>query len=188
MMANNYLKRTLILVLLSLLSTSIYAEKAWEGFFDSSFGDFSEELETAKAENKKGILIFFEKEVCPFCARMKRKVLSKKPIQEYYKKHFKIYPVDIEGNVEIVTFEGKTMKLTDFSYKHYNVYASPVFLFVDLNGKELTRYTGVTRDADEFMWLGQYVVDDLYKKMTFSQYRNKKRMQATKVGQGNEKI
>lgn len=170
-----YLTATIIALFFTSLSTHIQAEQAWEAFFDSTFGDFSEELEIAKSENKKSVLIFFEKQMCPFCARMKRTVLNKPHIQNYFRKHFMIYPIDIEGDVEITAFNGKQMKLSDFSYKNYNVYASPTFIFFDLDGKEIARYTGVTRNADEFMWLGEYVVEGAYKTMTFRQYRKNRR-------------
>ena len=37
------------------------------GFFDQSLGDFGEELEIAREEGKKGVLLFFQMDECPFC-------------------------------------------------------------------------------------------------------------------------
>ena len=37
-----------------------------EFFFHQTFGDLTEELQLAKTEGKKGILLFFEAEGCPY--------------------------------------------------------------------------------------------------------------------------
>ena len=76
-----------------------------EHFFQETFGDFKEELAIAKKENKKGILIFFEMDECPFCHRMKTTVLNKPEVQDWYRDTFRIFSVDIEGDVDITDFE-----------------------------------------------------------------------------------
>jgi thioredoxin-related protein len=144
-------------------------------FFDQSLGDFSEELAVARDEGKKGILIMFEMDECPFCHRMKTRVLNQVAVQNYFKQHFQIYAVDIEGDVEIVDFQGQTMKEKDFAFKQFKVRATPVFCFFDLDGQLITRFTGATNDATEFMWLGEYVVDEHYKSNNFSRYKRAKK-------------
>ena len=74
--------------------------------FHHSLGDFREELEIAREEGKSGVLLCFEMDECPFCARMKRDVLNRSQVQDYYRQHFRIVPVDIEGDVETVDFQG----------------------------------------------------------------------------------
>jgi len=80
-------------------------------FFQETFGDFQEELQTARDEGKDGILIVFELDECPFCHRMKQTVLNRPEIQDWYRKHFRIFSVDIEGDTEIVDFKGRSMKV-----------------------------------------------------------------------------
>ena len=142
-----------------------------EYFFDQTFGDFSDELQTARDEGKDGILLMFEMDECPFCHRMKTRVLNRKAVQEYFKAHFLIFPVDIEGDVEVTDFDGTTTTQKDLALKRYRVRATPVFAFFDLDGNLVARYTGATRDANEFMLLGRYVVDGVYKDMTFTKYK-----------------
>ncbi|MBT2969780.1 MAG: thioredoxin [gamma proteobacterium symbiont of Ctena orbiculata] len=146
-----------------------------EHFFDQSLGNFSDELEVAREEGKKGVLIMFEMDECPFCHRMKARVLNQVEVQDYYKQHFLIYTVDIEGDVEISDFDGNAMKEKDFAFKHHKVRATPVFGFFDLEGNLITRFTGATNDAEEFLWLGEFVVDDHYKTTNFSRYKREKR-------------
>jgi len=158
----------ILLVFLLLFSQMIWAAP---DFFDPHLGDFSEELETARDENKKGILIFFEMDECPFCHRMKTTVLNQPEVIKYFKKHFLIFAVDIEGSVELVDFQGRTTSEKDFSFQQNRVRATPVFAFFDLTGKRIVRYTGPTSGVEEFMWLGKFVVDEEYKKTNFIRYK-----------------
>jgi thioredoxin-related protein len=164
-----------LLLLLFFASAQAATRDPGEFFFDQSLGDFSEELETARDEGKKGVLIMFEMDECPFCHRMKTRVLNQSEVQDYFKEHFLIYTVDIEGDVEITDFQGNSMKEKDFAFKVHKVRATPVFGFFDLDGKMMTRFTGATNDAREFLWLGDFVVNDHYKQTNFSRYKRQKK-------------
>ena len=150
-----------------------------EYFFDQSFGDFTEELENAREQGKKGILIMFEMDECPFCHRMKTTVLNQPSVQDYFKEHFLIFTVDIEGDVEITDFQGRVTTQKDYAFKQHRVRATPVFQFFDLQGQAIkrARLTGATRDAEEFMLLGQYVVSQAYNETSFSRYKRAQRGQ-----------
>lgn len=142
-----------------------------EYFFNQSLGDFSEELELAQEQGKQGILIMFEMDECPFCHRMKTTILNQKHVQDYFREHFLIFSVDIEGDVEVVDFQGKTTTEKDFAFKQNRVRATPVFAFFDLRGKRVARYTGATTSLDEFMQLGKYVAEGHYQRMSFTRYK-----------------
>lgn len=146
-------------------------------FFDDTFGDFREELETAREEGKVGVLVFFEMDECPFCHRMKRTVLNQPRVQAWYKERFLIFSVDTEGDTEITDFQGRSMPAKDFAFKVNRVRATPVFAFFDLEGKRMTKFTGATKDAEEFLWLGEFVVDGHYKTTNFTRFKRQKRAQ-----------
>jgi thioredoxin-related protein len=147
-------------------------------FFHQSLGDFKEELTIAREEDKKGVLLFFEMDECPFCRRMKQSVLNRAEVQDFYRRHFRIIPVDIEGDIEIMDFQGNAIREKDFAFQVNRVRATPVFLFYDLNGGQVARYTGATSGVDEFLWLGEYVVEGVYQDMPFTRYKRLKRKQA----------
>ena len=149
-------------------------------FFDETWGDFPEELQRARNEGKQGILIFFEMDECPFCHRMKETVLNQPEVQAYFKEHFLNFSVDIEGDVEIKDFDGQSMKQKDFAFKINRVRATPVFAFYDLQGQRVVRFTGATNGVEEFMWLGEYVVNGEYKNMPFTKYKREKKNELQK--------
>lgn len=162
-----------IFCLLFLLLPFTATAEDYSAFFDEGFGDFQEELENAVDEEKSAILIMFEMDECPFCHRMKRTVLNQPEVQEYFRKHFKIFTVDVEGDVEVVDFQGNTVSEKDMSLKQFRVRATPVFQFVDLEGKPIKRgrYTGAASGVDEFMLFGQYVIEQKYTEMPFVKYK-----------------
>ncbi len=139
--------------------------------FDETFGDMTDELATVSDEGKKALMIMFETDNCPWCMRMKQTVLNRQRVQDYFKEHFRIITINAEGGAPIVNFEGEDTSETKFSLKLLRVRATPVFAFFDAKGELLTKYTGTTKNADDFMLLGEFVVDDHYKSTKFSKYR-----------------
>lgn len=142
-------------------------------FFHQSLGDLTEELEIAREEDKKALLIMFEADDCPFCKRMKATVLNQPKVQDFYQDNFHILLIDMEGDVEITDFKGNPVSMKDFSFKQYRVRATPVFMFFDLDGNAIKRgrYTGAMTGTDEFLQFGQFIVDGAYQQMSFTRYK-----------------
>ena len=181
------LKIFIALWLMTSLPVLVYADSSaqskqteirdYSTFFDESLNDMQEEKDIAAEEGKKGILLMFEMDECPFCARMKKTVLNRGKVQDYYRKHFRIITVDIEGDLELTDFAGKDTTQKDFSLEQFRVRATPVFQFLDLEGKPFKngRLTGASKDVDEFMMLGKYIVEGANEKMPFIRYKRKQK-------------
>lgn len=159
----------------SLSASSDVGRDPYKHFFELSFGDFTEELARVKDEGKKALLIFFESDDCPFCHRMKDTVLNQEKVQAYFKKHFLSFSVDVEGDTEVVSFQGKNMKAKDFAFKENRVRATPVFAFYNQKGKRISRYIGATSGIDEFLLLGRYVAEGHYNSMPFTKYKRQQK-------------
>lgn len=144
-------------------------------FFHQSFGDLREELASAKAEGQNALMLMFENEDCPWCKKMKATVLNRASIQDYFRKHFRILSIDTEGDTPVINFDGQEMTQKDFALKVHRVRATPTFIFFDLEGKPLTKYIGSTRNAEELMWLAEFVLEGHYKSTNFTKYKRSKR-------------
>ena len=142
-------------------------------FFYQMLGDLTEELQIARDEDKKALLIMFEAEDCPFCARMKKTILNRSDVQDYFRENFHILMIDMEGDVEITDFQGNTVTMKDFSFKQHRVRATPVFAFFDLDGNAIkrSRYTGAMTSAEEFLQYGRFISEGIYKEMSFTRYK-----------------
>jgi len=154
-----------------------------EYFFNQSFNNLEEELEIALEENKSGVFIMFSDKDCPWCLKMKTTIMNRVDVQDYYREHFRILMVDIRGDTMMTDFEGNEIYEKDFAFKQHRVRATPVFMFFDTSGKKTMRLTGIVRDAEEFLWLAEYVVDGEYQETNFTKYK-RERAKQEKSGSG----
>ncbi len=150
------------------------ARDPMQHFFHQSFGSLPDEVAEARAGGQSGVLIMFESEDCPWCTKMKATVLNQPAVQDYYRKHFRILMMDVNGDAPMTDFGGQEMPQKDFAFKHNRVRATPVFAFFDLAGKPLTRYTGATRDSGEFLMLGEFVTSGAWQKTNFTAWKRER--------------
>jgi len=143
-------------------------------FFDPKMGDLQSDLQAARQEGKAGILLMFEYDDCPFCLRMKNTVLNQSEVQDFYRKHFVSFPIDVKGDTALVDFQGRQTTEKLFALEQ-RARATPVFVFYDGAGQTVARYTGATKDVAEFMLLGRYVVEGKYREMPFAVYKRQAR-------------
>ncbi len=180
-MLRRYLATTLLsLVLVVGVSSASTLRDPYQHFFQQSLGDLTEELEIAREEGKKGLFLFFEMHECPFCHRMKNTVLNQSDVQDQFNQSFHSLTVDIEGDIEIIDFDGEEVTQKQFARKN-RVRATPVMAFYDLEGNQVFKYTGATSGSEEFMWLAEYFIEGIYKhkdnngrKISFTRYKRLK--------------
>ena len=145
-----------------------------EYFFHQSFNNLPEEAELAREEGKIGIFVMFNDPDCPWCKKMKATVLNQVPVQEFYRKHFRILHLDTRGDTMMTNFQGEEIAEKDFALLTHRVRATPVFMFFDLDGNVTLKYTGATRSVDEFLWMGEFVLNGEYKNTKFSVYKRER--------------
>lgn len=138
-------------------------------FFEQSFGDYQDELNSAKKEGKKGVLLMFVQDECPFCAKMRASVLDQVQVQQFYRKNFRIFEVDIYGSQTVKDFAGREMPQRQFALMN-RARLTPTFVFYGLDGKEMARFVGVA-DTPTFMALGNFVASGAYKHDNFINYK-----------------
>lgn len=167
--------RQLLIAFFLLFSASSWAETRdpLNFFFQPKFGNFQAELDTAKQQGKKGVLLFFEMDDCPFCERMKTTILNQSDVQDAFRTQFLLYSIDVNGDTEMTDFQGNSTTEKAFAFAH-RVRATPTLLFFDLDGKLVARHTGPTKDKAEFLLLGKYVTEGAYVAQPFTKYKKGK--------------
>lgn len=145
-------------------------------FFDRSSGDLQHEAAVARDEGKYGVLVMFEQEECPWCIKMRTTVLNQAPVQDYYRRHFRILSLNIHQDRTLTDFAGRQLTPKEFAARH-QIRSTPVFVFFDPSGNQRLRYTGATRTADEFLMLGEFVVQGDYKNKSFTAYKHERMAQ-----------
>ena len=166
---------TRLLVILTVLITGVAlasvsgSRDPREFFFTLTFGDLPEEMEVARGDGKLGMLLFFEAEDCPYCHHMLKNVFNQTNVQDWYQERFVSIAIDIHGDVEMQDFSGTTLPSKVFSDQQ-GVFLTPVMSFVDLGGEEIYRHLGMIGTPQEFLLLGEYVVDGHYKKTRYDDF------------------
>jgi len=139
-------------------------------FFTPTLGDLQAELGDAKRAGKQAAFVMYVRDDCPYCERMKKNILSRPDVQDWYRQRFAVLAVDIKGAVPISDFGGRATTEKAFALAHGAEY-TPVIMFYDLNGKPLTRVDGEIRTTEEFMLLGEFVASGAYARMKFADYK-----------------
>jgi thioredoxin-related protein len=161
-----------LLALLPLAASAAETRDA-ASFFNLNMGDLKTELADARQEGKKAVLLMFEQEGCPGCLYMKRNILNRKDVQDYYRANFASLSIDIWSSVPVRDFADREQTEKAFA-QTLKVKGTPTFVFYDLSGREATRVLGTIETPDEFMLLGQFVASGAYKTRTFAQYKRDK--------------
>ena len=139
-------------------------------FFDLNMGDLKTELSDAKREGKKALMVMFEQEGCPGCLHMKRHILNRKDVQDFYRANFATLSLDIWSAVPVRDFGNREQ--TEKAYAQAaKIKGTPTFVFYDLAGAEVVRILGAFDTPDEFLLLGQFVASGAYKTRSFAQYK-----------------
>ena len=171
----NILFSAILIISCSMGTTSAEIRDPEEHFFHQTFGDLQEEVDLALEEGQRAIMVMFELNDCPWCDRMKVMILNQSEVQDYFREHFRLLMMNVEGDNLIVDFDGEEIPEKDWALKHNRIRATPVFLFLDLEGKRIMRFTGAAKSIEEFMLLGEFVADGHYENGNFVKFkRNRK--------------
>jgi hypothetical protein len=98
-----------------LFATAVHAAEPWEAFFDPFLGDLKSELADAKAAGKKGVVIMYGFDDCPYCNRMKHDVLARPEVQQRFQGDFTVVWIDTRGAQPVTGIDGRTVPEKDLA-------------------------------------------------------------------------
>ena len=150
------------------------AAGGWEDFFVAFLGDLRAEATEARRSGKAGVLLMFHFEECPYCAKMKREVLSRPEVQRYFRERFASVAIDVRGAQEVTGFDGRSLPEKEFA-RSLGLRASPTFHFHSLDGALIAEHRGAIYDPAEFILLGEYVASGAHRSGSFASYKQSRR-------------
>src|SRR5690348_4765360 len=162
------------LFFLLLFTTAVHATEPWEAFFDPFLGDLKSELTDARAAGKKGVVIMYGFDDCPYCNRMKHDILARPEVQQRFRQHFTTVWIDTRGAQPITGLQGKVLPEKQFA-KSVGVRATPTFDFYAPDGARMYRQVGAVSDPAEFLLLERYVASGAFRSQTFAQFKEKEK-------------
>jgi thioredoxin-related protein len=164
------LQRFAAALLFALACLPAAAAEGWEKFFLPTLGDLRAEAADAKAAGRKGVMLMFHFDACPFCKRMKDEILHRPEVQRHFQQHFASIAIDTRGDLPITGFDGRTLPEKDFA-RALGIRATPSFLFLAPDGTRLVLHPGGIFDPAEFMLLADYVSSGAYRSESFPVYK-----------------
>lgn len=137
-------------------------------WFKQSFLALDDDLKEAVDAGKKGIIVYFGQQRCPYCKKLMDINFHKDDIVEYTRRHFDVIPIDIWSPEEITTPDGRTTTERDFAVA-LNTNFTPSLVFYDADGHIALRLRGYYPPYQHRAAL-EYVADGHYKTETFASY------------------
>lgn len=112
----------------------------YPAWFKESFLHLKDDIAEAKAANKR-VVVIFHQENCPYCNAMVERNLAQKDIEDLMRKSFDAVALNMWGDREVTSLEGKAMNEKDFAAS-LKVQFTPTILFFDEAGKTILRLNG----------------------------------------------
>jgi len=137
-------------------------------WFKESFLDLPDDLRQAIDAGKRGIIIYFGQQRCPYCQKLLSVNFGSTDIRSYTQKHFDVIPIDIWGVQELTDMQGDTLTERQYAIRE-NTNFTPSLIFIDATGAEALRLRGYYPPY-KFRAALEYVADGHYKSERFAAY------------------
>ena len=148
-----------------------------ESWFFESFLDLGDDLESARKEGKR-FVVMWELKGCPYCKETHFVNFAQPRIADYVKTNFEVLQLNIIGSRRVTDFDGSEMSEKELAAK-YGVRFTPTFQFfaegstslknLPLTQREVARAPGYMR-PDDFLAMFRYVREKAYETKSFRDY------------------
>jgi thioredoxin-related protein len=148
-----------------------------ESWFLESFLDLSDDLEGARKEGKR-FVVMWELRGCPYCKETHFVNLAQARIADYIKQNFEVLQLNIIGSRKVTDFDGKELTEKELAAK-YGVRFTPTFQFFGEAAATLKTLPPAKREVarapgymlpDDFLAMFRYVRDKAYESKSFRDY------------------
>lgn len=160
---------SVVLAFFILIYTSSISLSA--GPSDLLWMEYYEGLQKAQKENKP-VFIYFYRIGCPQCKILNEEILTDEAIKKTLRENFILIQIDGEGGKKQKDAAGKIVTERQLA-KDYSVAAYPLVWFLQPDGKQIYKLTGVFAVKDYLQFIN-YVGNGWYKKMDMKQYLTEK--------------
>lgn len=137
-------------------------------WFKLSFLDLGQDLADARRASKRGLLVYFGQEFCPYCKVLLERDFARPDIEAYTRRHFDVVAVDTRGARLVTDLDGAVMAENDYAERH-DAALTPTLIFYDPEGRQALRLTGY-HSPYELRAALEYVADGHFRRQGFGAY------------------
>jgi thioredoxin-related protein len=131
------------------------------------FVPFDQGLRQAKEQNKP-IFVYFGRFGCAWCDEVNKKTFIDPDLRKLYIKDFVLVYVDSESGKRLKLPSGERITEANLGVR-YKAFGTPMFLFLDENGKQLASIPGI-QSVKDFRDYDRYVTDKHYLTQTLGEF------------------
>ena len=136
-------------------------------WFKQSFLDIGEDVGEA-GEAGRRVIVFFHQDGCPYCNALIEEAFSRKDVEDDVKAHFDVIAMNMWGDREVLSLEGRTFTEKTFSAA-LKVQFTPTLVFLGDRGEPVLRLNGYL-PAPELRTAIDFVKDGHYRETTFREF------------------
>jgi thioredoxin-related protein len=115
-------------------------ETEYPDWFKESFLELEDDVQEAGDAGRR-VVLFFHQDGCPYCNLMVEHNLAQKDIYETVREHFDVIALNLWGDREVATVDGKTFTEKGFAAA-LRVQFTPTLVFLDEQGRSVLRVDG----------------------------------------------
>ncbi|UOA32123.1 hypothetical protein DSM110093_01905 [Sulfitobacter sp. DSM 110093] len=93
-----------------------------------TFKDLREDLQEAKAEDKR-LMLMFEQRGCIYCTKMHEEVYPASEISKYIDENYFVVQLNLHGDIEVTDFDGETLSEKKMARK-WGILFTPTLMFL----------------------------------------------------------
>lgn len=147
-----------------LIGTRPFSHPDW---FKQSFLDIEEDIQEA-AQAGKQLILFFEMNGCPYCARLIEENFAQEPSQSFIRERFDVIALNVDGDREVTVDADQSLPEKEFAQR-IGVRYTPTLLFLNHEGEPVARVDGYRSPAD-FKLVLDYVASRAYERQTLAEF------------------
>lgn len=132
-----------------------------------AFLDYDAGLAQTKRDGRP-MFVYFGRYGCGWCEKTNREAFSDRTLHDLYVGHYALVYVDSEGGRRLTLPDGERVTEHELCAR-MNVLATPVFAWLEPDGREILRVPGIQTRQD-FLLYDRFVHDGYYKKESIREF------------------
>ncbi len=135
------------------------------------FVSYDEGLRLAQ-KTQKHVFVYFGRHGCGFCAKTNKESFSDPELRKRYIQNYVLVYVDAESGNRLTLPSGERITESELGAQ-LNVFATPIFMYLDNHGELLFRAPGF-KTVSDFVYFDQFIQQGHYKTKTINEFISKK--------------
>lgn len=131
------------------------------------FGRYDEALQKAQKSGKP-VFVYYGRQGCGFCEKTNKETFSDAGVRQRFTAHYELAYVDSESDQRLTLPSGEQITELELGAR-MRALVTPIFMFLDANGKEITRVPGFQSIADMSRY-DDFVTSGAYRRQSANDY------------------